>query len=658
MTPPINPAATPWYRQASKLVTALASTGAACVSIFTFLYSYGILGKSEAHQTVGNLGVAWVGVRPAADTATAIGDTLHLAATITDKAGAILVGTTPAWSSENPRVALVRNDGSVVAQGPGATTITVAVGGRVARSRIVVRQRVAAVEVIGADGADGVTLRELDRQPLRARARDARGHAIADVTARWRADDSAVVALDSAGFATARAPGRTIVTAAMAGVEGRAALSVVAAPATIALLVGAGQHAPAGRVLPQNVVVRVISRRGLPVSGALVTFRLADGDGALEPASALSDADGRARTSWTLGALPGSQSLIAAVQQLDSTLVVTAESDPQPANTRAMAVVEHPSGAAALPLADPVQLRVTDSSGRVLADVPVSWQALDGTVEPLAPRTDSAGIARARWTLGRAAGMQRLRAQVGAARGGGTIPPVMITAKALAGAAARMVVVSGDRQRGTVGAPLRKPIVVRVLDAAGNGVADAALVVAVGSGTLPDSLVRTDANGNAAFNWTLGRATGSHTLGVHLDGLDESLHVVALAQPGAAANLVFDEVRGSSPNASKRKLVAMVTDLYGNPVPNVKLGLTAKGGQVSPSRAVSDGRGMVPLTWTPGSGAALSGAIAGTDVRETYALHAGATVQQAGAPFASSASPKMKAKARTAASGRSRPPTK
>ena len=131
------------------------------------------------------------------------------------------------------------------------------------------------MDVIGADGTDGMTLRELDRQPLRARARDARGHAIADVAARWRVDDSSVVALDSAGIATARTPGRTIVTAAMDGVEGHAALSVVAAPATIALLTGAGQHAPAGRALPQNVVVRVISRRGLPVSGALVTFRVA-----------------------------------------------------------------------------------------------------------------------------------------------------------------------------------------------------------------------------------------------------------------------------------------------------------------------------------------------------------------------------------------------
>jgi hypothetical protein len=629
-------AATPWYRQASKVVAAVASTGAALVSIVSFLYSFGIVGKSESHRTVGNLGAAWVGVRPAADTATAIGDTLHLAATITDRAGAILVGTRPTWSSENPGVAVVRNDGSVVAQGPGTTTITVAVGGLVARSRIVVRQLVTSVDVIGADGANGITLRELDREPLRARALDARGHAIPDAVARWRVDDSSVVALDSAGIATARTPGRTIITTTVDGVVGHAALSVVAAPANIALLAGEEQHAPAGRPLPQNVVVRVVSRRGVPVSGALVTFRLADGDGALEPASALSDADGRARTSWTLGRLPGSQSLIATVQQLDSTLVVTAEADPVPANTRAAAVVEHPSGPAALTLSDPVQLRVTDSSGRVLPDVPVSWHALDGAAEPLAPRTDSMGIARARWTLGRAAGTQRLRAQVGTAHGA-AIPPVTITATALPGVAARIVVVSGDRQRGTVGATLRRPVVVRVLDAAGNGVADAALVVSAPSGTLLDTLVRTDSSGSAALRWTLDRSAGRQTLGVHLDGLAKSLDVVAWAQPGAPANLDFDEVHGSPLRAGQRKLVARVTDLYGNPVPNAKLGMTAKGGRVSPARAVSDGRGAVSLTWTAGSGAALSVAIPGTDVRETYALNAGPAVHQAGAPLAASA---------------------
>ena len=99
-----------------------------------------------------------------------------------------------------------------------------------------------------------------------------------------------------------------------------------------------------------------------------------------------------------------------------------------------------------------------------------------------------------------------------------------------------------------------------------------------------------------------------------------------------------------------RKLVATVTDLYGNPVPNAKLTLIAKGGRVSPSRAVSDGRGAVPLTWTPGSSAEISGAIAGTDVRETYALHVGPAVHQAGAPVEPSAPAKVKPKRITRAS--------
>jgi hypothetical protein len=57
----------------------------------------------------------------------------------------------------------------------------------------------------------------------------------------------------------------------------------------------------------------------------------------------------------------------------------------------------------------------------------------------------------------------------------------------------------------------------------------------------------------------------------------------------------------------------------------------------------------VPLTWTPGSGAALSGAIVGTDVRETYALHVGPAVHQAGAPVEPFARAKVKAKPRASA---------
>ena len=119
---------------------------------------------------------------------------------------------------------------------------------------------------------------------------------------------------------------------------------------------------------------------------------------------------------------------------------------------------------------------------------------------------------------------------------------------------------------------------------------------------------------------------------------------MARAQPGAPANLAFDAVHGAPVRAGQRRLVATVTDLYGNRVPNVKLTLTAKGGRVSPSRAVSDVRGAMSLTWTPGSGAALSGAVSGTDVRETYALQAGPAVHQAGTPVERSAPAEKKVK--------------
>src|SRR5262249_24322903 len=112
------------FNGAGKIVAAAASTGAALVSIFSFLYSYGVIGKSESHQTIGNLGAAWVGLRPAIDSAAAIGDTIHLAATITDKNGSILIGAKPTCSNENPRVALAMPSGAVIATAPASTALT------------------------------------------------------------------------------------------------------------------------------------------------------------------------------------------------------------------------------------------------------------------------------------------------------------------------------------------------------------------------------------------------------------------------------------------------------------------------------------------------------------------------------------------------------
>ena len=649
----VSGAQKPLIHNAGKLIAMAASTGAALVSIISFLYSYGVIGKSESHQTIGNLGAAWVGLRPQADTAFSIGDTIHLAATITDKNGAILVGAKPTWVSENPKVATVLNDGSVIAEGPGSTTISVAVADLIARSRISVRQVVTSVDVVGVANDTTPVVAEGERKPLRAIPRDARGHAVIGLAPQWRLDDTSVATIDSLGGVTGKIAGRTIATATVDGISGKSPLTVVATAAGIATVAGGQQRAAAGSLLPQAVVVRVTSRRERPVEGILVKFRLADGQGSLEPASAITDADGRARTVWTLGDLPGRQTLFANVERIDSALVVVAEAEPVAANTRLTSLTEKISGEAGHEASDTVAIRVSDSTGRALADVPVTWVALDnGRAEALDARSDSLGEAHARWMLGPKAGTQRLRVQVGSGHGKTAVPPLTLHATAAAGTAVGLVVVSGDAQRGTAGAPLPKSLVVRVVDAKGNGVADAELQLSPSDGSVPDTSVRTDSLGVARVRWTLGHSAGDHSLAVHLDGIEKLLKVTAVARAASPANLSFDDAPGGSKSGHARgkHLVALVTDAYGNPVPDVRVSFSTRSGNVTPSRAVSDTKGRVIVSWTLGSrpgDQSLVGSVPGTDVRGTFVVPAAGSTRTPAKPAAAKTPPSKTSKKRS-----------
>src|SRR5256885_15429292 len=57
-------------------------------------------------------------LRPPTAPATALGDTIHYAATVTDKNGSILVGARPTWTTGDSSIAVVAQDGSVIARGP------------------------------------------------------------------------------------------------------------------------------------------------------------------------------------------------------------------------------------------------------------------------------------------------------------------------------------------------------------------------------------------------------------------------------------------------------------------------------------------------------------------------------------------------------------
>ena len=621
-----------WIKHTAKVVAVAASSGAALVSIITALVSYGVIGQAESHQSIGNIGAAWVGLRPAIDTATAFGDTVHFAATITDRNGSILVGARPTWTTGDPSVATILQDGSVIARGPGRTMVSVVVGKLVAHSTVVVHQHVANVDVGRASGDSVIVLPEGAQLQLRARAMDARGYPIAGLEPTWHIDDSTIAALDSTGLLTARSAGRTMIGARVEGVADRTSVSVVTPASAISLVAGINQRAIAGKTLPQALVVRATNRHNGPAASKRVTFRLAEGEGSVDPATAVTDADGRARVSWTLGADPGRQTLFATVENVDSALAILAEADPVAANTRVTPLVESLSGQAGQELADSVAVRITDSTGRALPDVPVRWTPVDGgSVEVASARTDSLGVASARWTLSRKTGTQRLRAQVGVGPGLG-IPPVTLMATALAGAPASIVASAGDNQRAPAGSELRKGLVFKVLDENGSGVGEAALTLSPSGGILSDTVLTTDSLGVARARWTLGHSAGDYTLAVHVEGVKELLKVVAHATPAPAANLAFDDVPGdkrSRATAKDKRLYALVTDLYGNPVPDAKVNFSVKSGTVTPARAISDAKGRAALTWKLGSKAGeqtLKGVVKGTDVAGEYVTQVGPPV--------------------------------
>ena len=278
---------------------------------------------------------------------------------------------------------------------------------------------------------------------------------------------------------------------------------------------------------------------------------------------------------------------------------LTAEADPLPANARLTLASEEPAGVAGDTLGTPLVIRLGDSLGRALADVPVAWSAADGgTLTPVAPRTDSLGEARAMWRLGARAGRQRARVQAGNAR---TLPPLVVTAMARPGEAFGLEVRSGAGQTGTVGSALAKTIVVRAVDRLGNGVAGARVSRAGGPGAAFEGEVTTDSGGQVKLRWTLGREPGTQRLTLRLADDTASATVTAQAAPGAPAALAFVSPPATrSAKALAAPLVVEVTDRFGNPVPGRTLSFRASSGKVSPARAATDGRGRAQVRWALG----------------------------------------------------------
>ena len=261
-------------------------------------------------------------------------------------------------------------------------------------------------------------------------------------------------------------------------------------------------------------------------------------------------------------------------------------------------------------LALPVVVQVTDS-----ADTPVPGQIVNfkvtqggGSVFAGAAITDATGTARERWTLGTAAGAQKLEARAVDSTTGDAITFATFQATAIAGPPASVTVKTGSGQAAFQLTTLPTVLDVLVADQYGNALSGVAVqfVAAAGCGSASPASTTTSAAGVASAAWTLGPGIGAQLLEARVTGLPPATFS-ANASSGPAqqtiALLSGDAQSGYVGTPLQANVVLKVTTLNGTPISGQALtaAIVSGGGSLAPAAPVSGADGTVRLAWTVGT---------------------------------------------------------
>ncbi len=354
--------------------------------------------------------------------------------------------------------------------------------------------------------------------------------------------------------------------------------------AQIEITSGGSQSGRVGTTLEQPVVALVSDGDGRPVANVRVAFEFVQGgEGAtLSPDTIETDADGVARTTVTVGTRVGAAAGRARVLTADTGQTIaapfTVSALSENANGIGAVSGDNQSGPVGTALAAPLVVQVTDAFGNPISGVTVTWTASGGgEVSPTVVTTDANGLASTQRMLGSATGVQTTQASAEGLAGS----PVTFTSTAVAGSAARVVIVSGNGQSAAAGARLPQPLVVRVLDADGNGVPNRAIswIVAQGGGSFDPATSTTDANGEARSTWTLGpNPAEPNTASAVVSGIGIANFSANATGTGPGTSLAIrTQPSGSATTGVEfsRQPVVQLRDAAGNDVKQAGVAVTA-----------------------------------------------------------------------------------
>lgn len=301
-----------------------------------------------------------------------------------------------------------------------------------------------------------------------------------------------------------------------------------AAP-SLAIVSGGDQRGLVGHELREPVVVRISDPDGQPVAGQAVHFEATGGGGTVIAERTTSDDAGLASGRWTLGPTEGLQTLeVSAVAPQNGAASASARVSATAYGTSVVLVPvsgldQTATVGTALPQPIVFQLQDRDGVGVEGQDVHVGVDG-GGAVSADLVTTGIGGLGSLTWQLGtRAGSLQQLSFELTDPSTGAPVPPLEVTAAALAGAPTAIALhpphlIEDIPYWDSWPGPAR--FVADVADAYGNPVPGEAVEFAVSDGgTVSPASAVTDAGGEAVANWTFALMTGPQTMQATVDGL-------------------------------------------------------------------------------------------------------------------------------------------
>lgn len=382
--------------------------------------------------------------------------------------------------------------------------------------------------------------------------------------------------------------------------------------ASIEPYLGIDQTATVGTAVPVPPAVRVLSRKGKPLSGREVVFSVVSGGGKLSSNVGITDREGIAAVgSWFLGTVAGPQNLQARVGQL-LPLILTATATAADPSSLTIDGGDGQTGVVGSPLPVQPSVGVRDVYGNAVSGANVEFLVISGGgfVVRNQAETGSSGVADAgSWILGTSPGANTLSASLPG------VPPVNFHATADPDVPGRITLLEGGGQTGTVGTALPLRPTLQVADRFGNPLPGIPVLfeITAGGGTVQGGSTTTGSGGVAiAGSWTLGTLAGPQTLSATVAGL-EPLTVTATANPGPVASAL---AQGAGMQIATVGTAVMdpprvrVEDAYGNPVPEVSVtfslagapDLEASPGAIEGADALTNESGIASAgSWTLGT---------------------------------------------------------